>query len=177
MERVPSVLGRQGRVRGLLIAPVSPRLLTAANRIGSSRRSASAGDLSFITRRTGLHTCPPAGRGAGGRGAVSLVFRLELAQPCLNVRKKVRISAMGTTEWGDVTRQGGEALHVQINARVDLVSGCWANKFQWRHYKPSCLAQKKEAPTGGNRGFFWFLWGELVREGLPSRGVLARDRR
>jgi hypothetical protein len=23
-----------------------------------------------------------------------------------------------TTEWGDVTRQGGEALHVQINARV-----------------------------------------------------------
>jgi hypothetical protein len=33
----------------------------------------------------------------------------------------VRISAMGTTEWGDVTRQGGEAWHVQINARVDLV--------------------------------------------------------
>ena len=50
MERVPSVLGRQGRVRGLLIAPVSPRLLTAANRIGSSRRSASAGNL-FSTLR------------------------------------------------------------------------------------------------------------------------------
>src|SRR6478672_1179520 len=77
--------------------------------------------------------------------------RLKFAQPCLNVRKKVRISAMGTTEWGDVTRQGGEALHVQINARVDLVSGCWANKFQWRHYKPSCVGQKKK-PRPGDTG-------------------------
>jgi hypothetical protein len=81
--------------------------------------------------------------------AVSLVFRLEFAQPSLNARKKVRISAMGTIEWGDVTRQGGEALRVQIKAGVNLVSGCWANKFQWRHYKPSCLSKKKEAPIGG----------------------------
>jgi hypothetical protein len=35
MERVPSVLGRQGRVRGLLIAlDLSPHLLTAANGSG-----------------------------------------------------------------------------------------------------------------------------------------------
>jgi hypothetical protein len=71
--------------------------------------------------------------------AVSLIFRLEFAQPSLKLRKKVRISAIGTIEWGDVTRQSGEALHVQIMAGVNLASRCWANKFQWRHYKPSCL--------------------------------------
>jgi hypothetical protein len=80
--------------------------------------------------------------------SVSLVFRLEFAQPSLNVRKKVRISAMGTTEWGDVTWQVGEALHVQINAGVNFDSGCWANEFQWRHCKPHASA-KKEAPDRG----------------------------
>ena len=99
----------------------------------------------------------------GGHGKDSLVVGLEFTQPCLNAGKQVGLLAMGTPEWSDVMWQGGEALHVQINAGVDLVSGCWANESQRRHYKPSMSRSshsgmaKKEAPTGGNRGFFWFL--------------------
>ena len=58
-----------------------------------------------------------------------LVVGLELAEPRLDTGKQVRFVAMGAIEWGDVTRQGGEDLHVQINAGVDLVSGCGAKKF------------------------------------------------
>ena len=58
-----------------------------------------------------------------------LVVELELAEPRLDTGKQVRVVAMGAIEWSNVTRQGGEDLRVQVNASVDLVSGCGANKF------------------------------------------------
>jgi hypothetical protein len=54
---------------------------------------------------------------------------LELAEPRLDTGKQVRVVAMGAIELGNVTWQGGEDWRVQINAGVDLVSACWANKF------------------------------------------------
>ena len=91
------------------------------------------------------------------------VVGLEFAEPRLHTGKQVRLVAMGTTESSDVTRQGGEALPVQINAGVDLVSGCWANKSQRRHYKtstPPIEEKQKKKPRTGDRGFFGSFWGE-----------------
>jgi hypothetical protein len=109
-----------------------------------------------------------------------LVVGLEFGEPRLHTGQQVRFVAMGTTEWSDVTRQRGEALHVQINAGVDLVSGCWANKSQRRHYKTLHASEfafgngKKKPPTGGNRGFFWFLWGgTCVGRNSPHAGILS----
>jgi hypothetical protein len=137
-----------------------------------------------------------------------LVFRLKFAQPSLNVRKKVRIIAMWAGQRGNRSRQGSEALCIQIDAGVDFAPRCWAVEFQQCHRtrppKPEGLPRgdfkfvtadlaapvsrttkppnhvmntskdgrqsKKEAPTGGNRGFLGSFWGELVRERLPSRG-------
>jgi hypothetical protein len=45
-----------------------------------------------------------------------LVFRLEFAQPSLNVRKEVRIIAMWAGQRGNRSRQGSEALCIQIDS-------------------------------------------------------------
>jgi len=115
-----------------------------------------------------------------GHGKDSLVVGLEFTQPCLNTGKQVGLLAMGTTEWSDVTRQGGEALHVQINAGVDLVSGCWANKSQRRHYKPSMsrsshsgMAKKK--PRSGETGAsFGSFGGNVFGESSPHAQRVIR---
>ena len=97
-----------------------------------------------------------------------LVVGLEFAEPRLHTGQQVRFVAMGTTEWSDVTRQGGEALHVQINAGVDLVSGCWANKSQRRHYKTLHASEfafgngKKKKPRPGETGASFGSFGGNV---------------
>ena len=102
----------------------------------------------------------------GGHGKDSLVVGLEFTQPCLNAGKQVGLLAMGTPEWSDVMWQGGEALHVQINAGVDLVSGCWANKSQQQALQTLHVSEfafgngEKEAPTG-ETGASWVPLGEL----------------
>lgn len=102
----------------------------------------------------------------GGHGKDSLVVGLEFTQPCLNAGKQVGLLAMGTPEWSDVMWQGGEALHVQINAGVDLVSGCWANKSQQQALQTLHVSEfafgngKKRSPDRGKPGLLGFLWGE-----------------
>jgi hypothetical protein len=112
----------------------------------------------------------------------SLVVGLEFTQPCLNAGKQVRFVAMRAPEWGDVTRQGGEALHIQINAGVDLVSGCGANKSQRRHYKPfmpwsSHSEWQKRSPDRGKPGLLLVPLGRTCVGKTPlTRGVLAASR-
>jgi hypothetical protein len=110
-----------------------------------------------------------------------LVVGLEFGEPRLHTGQQVRFVAMGTTEWSDVTRQRGEALHVQINAGVDLVSGCWANKSQRRHYKTLHASefafgngQKKKPRPGETGASFGSFGGNVYGEKLPSRRRLIR---
>jgi hypothetical protein len=110
-----------------------------------------------------------------------LVVGLEFAEPRLHTGKQVRLVAMGTTERSDVTRQGGEALRVQINAGVDLVSGCWANKSQRRHHKPSMPRSshsgmaKKRSPDRGKPGLLLVpLGGNVCGESSPHERPLIR---
>jgi hypothetical protein len=107
------------------------------------------------------------------------VVGLEFAEPRLHTGKQVRLVAMGTTEWSYVTRQGGEALPVQINAGVDLVSGCWANKSQRRHYKtstPPIEEKQKKKPRPGETGASLVPFGGNSDWGETpiTRGMLAR---
>jgi hypothetical protein len=76
-------------------------------------------------------------------------------------------------------------LHVQINAGVDLVSGCWANKSQRRHYKTLHASEfafgngqkKKPRPgeTGASFGSFGGerVWGEtpLTQASYPPHEI------
>ena len=54
--------------------------------------------------------------------AASLIPRLKLPQPRRNMRKKVRLFAMGAGQGGDVAWQAGKALSVQIDIGIDQVS-------------------------------------------------------
>jgi hypothetical protein len=111
------------------------------------------------------------------------VVGLELAEPRLDTGKQVRFVAMGAIEWGDITRQGGEDLRVQINAGVDLVSG--QINFNGGITKMSEYAlgkSKKRSPDRGKPGLLWFRggnsdWGKtpITREMVAGATLISSN--
>jgi hypothetical protein len=63
----------------------------------------------------------------------SFDFRLDFTKPRLNASEKVRLAAIWTAQHRVLARQSGEAVRVQVDVRVDLVSGRGTNESKHGH--------------------------------------------